>query len=313
MTSTRRTVQARAATERHRPVDASMTLLKEITERPLDPGYAEAAARAAAGEKQSQSAPAKIFTILVLGALTALVTVAVVALRAPQAEVDAARSLLENNIQDRNEEYSTRKTTVEELQEEIRALQSENLSLPGQRLLEASQSLGMTTGATAVEGPGVVIEMRDAKPADGETLTSADRVQDFDLQVVVNGLWAAGAEAIAINEHRITAMSAIRSAGDAVLVDFQPLQGPYVVEAIGEPNRLETGMAANQAGQHLQLLSNAYNIGVSTKTSDHLELASGSDTVRTATIEVPPADIPGLLSEDGTQKNSQTAPNGGNF
>src|SRR5690625_7406880 len=79
MTSTRRTVQARAATERHRPVDASMTLLKEITERPLDPGYAEPAARAAAGEKQSQSAPAKIFTILVLGALTALVTVAVVA------------------------------------------------------------------------------------------------------------------------------------------------------------------------------------------------------------------------------------------
>src|SRR5690625_349239 len=133
MTSTRRTVQERAATERDRPVDASMTLLKEITERPLDPGYAEAAARAAAGEKQSQSAPAKIFTILVLGALTALVTVAVVALRAPQAEVDAARSLLENNIQDRNAEYSTRKTTVEELQEEIRALQSENLSLPGQR------------------------------------------------------------------------------------------------------------------------------------------------------------------------------------
>src|SRR5690625_1023550 len=127
MTSTRRTVQARAATERHRPVDASMTLLKEITERPLDPGYAEAAARAAAGEKQSQSAPAKIFTILVLGALTALVTVAVVALRAPQAEVDAARSLLENNIQDRNEEYSTRKTTVEELQEEIRDRKSTRL------------------------------------------------------------------------------------------------------------------------------------------------------------------------------------------
>src|SRR5690625_3044271 len=192
MTSTRRTVQERAATERDRPVDASMTLLKEFTESPLDPGYAEAATRAAAGEKQSQSTTCKIFTILVLGVLTALVTVAVVALRAPQAEVDAARSLLENNIQDRNEEYSSRKTTVKELQDEIRALQSENLSLPGQRLLEASQSLGVATGTTAVEGPGVVIEMRDAKPSDGETLTSADRVQDFDLQVVVNGLWAAG-------------------------------------------------------------------------------------------------------------------------
>src|SRR5690625_7888897 len=102
-------------------------------------------------------------------------------------------------------------------------------------------------------------------------------------------------------------MSAIRSAGDAVLVDFQPLQGPYVVEAIGEPNRLETGMAANQAGQHLQLLSNAYNIGVSTKTSDHLQLASGSDTVRTETIEVPRADIRGVLSEEGTKNKWQSA------
>src|SRR5690625_813792 len=296
--------QDRAATQRRRPVDASMTLLKEIMERPLDPGYAEATSRSVSGERPSQSTPSKILTIIVLMALTALVTVAVITLRAPQDDVDEARTLLENNIHDRSDEYTTRKQTVDNLEGEIRQLQNENLSLPGQRLLEAAQQMGISTGATAVEGPGLTIELRDATPSDGEGLTSEDRVQDFDLEVVVNGLWAAGAEAIAINGHRITAMSAIRSAGDAVLVDFEPLQEPYEVEAIGEPNRLETGMAANQAGQHLQMLTSAYNIGVSTKTSDHLELSSGSDTVRDADIETRPEDIPALLGDDDDSTKS---------
>lgn len=311
MTPKRQPDLDKAATERNRPVDASMTLLNEIMERPLDPGYAEASQRQAAGDRAGAQASSKIITIITLAALTALVTVAVIALRAPQDDVDEARTVLETNIRQRNDEYATRKENVEELEAEIRALQEQNLSLPGQRLLEASQRLGVTTGGTAVEGPGLVIEMRDAKPAAGESLSSAERVQDFDLQVVVNGLWAAGAEAISINDHRITTTSAIRSAGDAILVDFSPLQGPYVIEAIGEKNRLQTGMAANQAGSHLQLLSNTYNIGVSTKTSDHLEVPSGSDSVRYATMDAEPQDIPGILSEDGPQPSSTGEMDGG--
>ncbi|HLS04216.1 MAG TPA: DUF881 domain-containing protein [Actinomycetales bacterium] len=311
--TTKQAEHATASRSENRPVDASMTLLKEIMERPLDPGYAEAAERKETGGSATRSAPSKILTLVLLGLLTALVTIAVVALRTPQAEVDRARSLLEQNIESRNSEYQSRKESVEALESEIQSLQEENLSLPGQRLLEAAQRLGIATGATAVSGSGITLELRDARPSSGEAPSSQERVQDFDLQVVVNGLWAAGAEAIAINGHRITAMSAIRSAGDAVLVDFQPLQEPYVIEAIGEPNRLETGIVSNQAGQHLQILSSAYNIGVSTKTSDNLELPSGSDTVRNATIDVRPQDIPGILTDaesrspspDGNEGNTE--------
>ena len=59
------------------------------------------------------------------------------------------------------------------------------------------------------------------------------RVLDVDLQSVVNALWAAGAEAIAINGQRLTATSTIRAAGDAVLVDYRPVTSPYEVAAIG--------------------------------------------------------------------------------
>src|SRR5690625_2832317 len=84
----------KAATERNRPVDASMTLLNEIMERPLDPGYAEASQRQAAGDRAGAQASSKIITIITLAALTALVTVAVIALRAPQDDVDEARSAI---------------------------------------------------------------------------------------------------------------------------------------------------------------------------------------------------------------------------
>ncbi len=61
------------------------------------------------------------------------------------------------------------------------------------------------------------------------------RIQDHDLADLVNVLWIAGAEAIAVNGVRLTALSAIRSAGDVVLVGFVAVLAPYVVEAVGDP------------------------------------------------------------------------------
>src|SRR5665811_2130426 len=54
-----------------------------------------------------------------------------------------------------------------------------------------------SSGALGVSGPGLVIELDDGEVTDPED--DAARVQDIDLQIVTNGLWAAGAEAIAIN------------------------------------------------------------------------------------------------------------------
>jgi len=105
-----------------------------------------------------------------------------------------------------------------------------------------------------------------------------ERVQDGDLQVTVNGLWASGAEAIAINGHRLTAMTAIRSAGSAIQVDLVPLSGPYVVEAIGDPASLATRFARTDAGAHLSMLRNTYGITANFSSEDHLKLPGASRT-----------------------------------
>ncbi len=71
---------------------------------------------------------------------------------------------------------------------------------------------------------------------------------DVDLQILANGLWQAGAEAVAINGHRLSSLTAIRSAGDAITVDFRSLTRPYRVEAIGDPRTLPARFVETAGG-----------------------------------------------------------------
>ena len=79
----------------------------------------------------------------------------------------------------------------------------------------------------AVTGPGITVTLDDSAdavsgsdPARGSSGFEEGRVSAADLQIVSNGLWAAGAEAISINGQRLTTRSAIRFAGQAILVDL---------------------------------------------------------------------------------------------
>ena len=114
------------------------------------------------------------------------------------------------------------------------------------------------------------VTLDDAATAAGRRPTRAlDRVLDRDLQSVVNGLWAAGAEAVAVNGQRLTALSAIRSAGDAILVDYRPLTRPYVVVAIGDPRTIAGAVrfSGGPAGPGLRTLQQTYGMQVRRSTA----------------------------------------------
>jgi uncharacterized protein YlxW (UPF0749 family) len=89
-------------------------------------------------------------------------------------------------------------------------------------------------------------------------------VLDRDLQDVVNGIWAAGAEAVSVNGIRLTALTAIRSAGEAILVDFRPLSPPYEIEAIGDPGALEVGFLDGPAGRRFTAYTSLYGLRLET-------------------------------------------------
>ncbi|MDX6222053.1 MAG: hypothetical protein QOD91_1107, partial [Frankiales bacterium] len=116
-----------------------------------------------------------------------------------------------------------------------------------------------------VTGPAVRVTLTDAKlsagPTDPTQQGQGGQVLDSDLQHVVNALWASGAEAVAVNGQRVTALTSIRAAGDAIVVDFRPVDPPYVVTAVGDPDTLEQSFVSSSAAAALRTYSQAYGLG----------------------------------------------------
>ncbi|MFI6856366.1 DUF881 domain-containing protein [Streptomyces sp. NPDC050416] len=282
----------RSTPTRPRRPDASMSLITNVMDHSLDDGYAEAAARKKAagdgGMPRTLRAKLGLAAGLVLAAL-------VVTLGAAQARVAAPvvakeREELVDRIDRETEAADKLEDSVDRLREDVSARQREALKHSGGSA--ESDIVGILSGATAVHGPGVKLVVNDAKEAgsggDGdprETTGFSDtgRVRDRDMQRVVNGLWESGAEAVSINGQRLTALSAIRAAGDAILVDNKPLVPPYTVLAVGDGQRLSTRFQDSADGLYLNALQESYGIRTGISVEDDLRLpAAPSVIVRTA-------------------------------
>jgi len=208
------------------------------------------------------------------------VTTAVGALRVPQPEALQARAVLTEQIVQESARAEELQRANDAVGLEITQLRTAALVAQDPALLETLVRDQLAAGTAPVTGPGVRLTLTDAPvaQADPEAADPDLRVQDVDLQVVANGLWAAGAEAVAVNGQRLTALTAIRSAGSAILVDLAPLTGPYVVEAIGDPGPMQTAFARTSAGQHLSTLRNTYGIAGQIAAAERLELPGSSRT-----------------------------------
>jgi uncharacterized protein YlxW (UPF0749 family) len=262
--------------------DASMSLLNDVMRNSDDAEYRDAAAR------QPSSAPASVprnalILLLALG-LGVLLSGAIVNLRGPTAALQESRAVLVQEVADRTERADALAADIDGLSAEISALQEEALQAEDPELLVRLDELEVVSGASAVTGPGLTVRLSDA-PDDGLGVDPESRVQDLDLQVVVNGLWAAGAEAIAINGQRLTSLSAIRHVQQAILVDLVPVSSPYTVSALGNTQDLQIAFARGAAASHLTLLSSRYGIASSVKGERELTIPGvGTTILRHATV-----------------------------
>lgn len=269
-----------------------MSLLTNVMDHSLDDGYAEAAARKkAAGESgmpKTLRAKLGLAAGLVLAAL--VVTVGAAQARVAAPVVAKERQELIDRIDKETTSADKLEGSVDSLRDDVSARQRAALKASGGS--GQADLVSMLSGATAVHGPGVKLVVDDAKEASSgggdnprETADFSDtgRVRDRDMQRVVNGLWAAGAEAVSINGQRLTALSAIRAAGDAILVDNKPLVPPYTVLAVGDGKRLSTRFQNGADGLYLHALEDNYGIRATIAVESDLRLpAAPSVIVRTA-------------------------------
>jgi uncharacterized protein YlxW (UPF0749 family) len=129
--------------------------------------------------------------------------------------------------------------------------------------------LSEAAGGAALTGPGVVVTLDDSSSNRSPTGDPNDLVvHEQDIQTVVNALWAAGAEAMAVNGERLTSSSAVRCAGNTLLLHGRVHSPPYRIAAIGNPERLSAELETQPGMERLLAAVGAFGLGYDVQTTD---------------------------------------------
>lgn len=176
-------------------------------------------------------------------------------------------------------------TTVEELTAQRDALATGVGSVHGRgsgvalsAMRKRSEQLTDAAGLEAMYGPGLVVTLTDAqRDANGRFPRDASPddlvVHQQDISAVLNALWSAGAEAVQMQDQRITASSAPRCVGNTLLLEGRTYSPPYVLTAIGDPAAMQAALAADPLVSLYKQYVIRFGLGYSEQVSTDVEVA----------------------------------------
>jgi uncharacterized protein YlxW (UPF0749 family) len=263
---------------------ATVGLLSYLSVHALDDDYRAVAERtppASTASSPGRRRPGAVWTVVVLALFVLLLITAGTQTSRNAVADESERKELIAQIRQHKASVEADTARINRLRAQVDSLRSQLLdsnALSGSTQAQLRR-LGIASGTSPVRGPGVSVTVDDARNADSPRST----VLDSDLQMLVNGLWQAGAEAIAINGERLTALSSIRGAGSAIALNDLSLSRPYVIQAIGDPKSLPRRFADTESGQAWLDLQNQVGLRFSMRTRTNMSLpGAGVPTLRTA-------------------------------
>lgn len=169
----------------------------------------------------------------------------------------SANSELIDEVFSAQEDYDKLYAQLEKAEEELEKIRTE-ATAGNQEATEAEAELkenNMLLGLTEVKGEGIIIILDDNRNVEGDEINlSQYLVHEQDLLQIVNELFNAGAEAISINEHRVTNITAIRCDGNIIRVNGQIITVPITIKAICSKAIYNTLI---RPGGYLQAMANA--------------------------------------------------------
>lgn len=269
---------------RRLPEHVTTPLLTLITARSMDEDYAHVAQkRAGAGDARPRAVRPHWSSFLAIAALGVMAAVVAVQTDREAPANELSRAALVQQI-------DTRSDDVRALQADVARLTRFNASVASNST-RTQADLGdaetrvrraeLTTGFSAVHGPGVriTVDNRPGDEVDGEVL-------DEDLATLVDGLFEAGAEAVAINDQRINALGGIRNTNRAVHVNGRPVNAPYTVSAIGDPRTLQARLVETYQGQQWFGRVNNFGFVYEAENVDDIRLPAAPERVLRDVIEL---------------------------
>ncbi len=279
-----------------------MSLLVDLLTGAVDQAYAEARGR---DRPAAYGARRRVLVAALLVPVGVCAGTAVAQVRGRSSSTSDARRILVADVQRQTAGSDALSRSATGLRAQVSRAREQALGndARGRSVAAGLADLEVVSGAVPVSGPGLRVTLDDAHPPAGTAVPGAatatdprakqgasdGRVQDRDVQALVNGLWAAGAEAVTVNDLRLSSGTAIRSAGSAILVDFRPLSPPYVVRALGNPNTLESAFADGAAARRLSTDTSLYGFGFDIARADRLHLpAAGAADLHDAVPDAGP-------------------------
>ena len=285
----------------HRPRIGNMStsLLIELFTDHLDSGYAAAARR----EKDESPKARRRTTAILAAGLLLLGFVLATAYRATLRQApdsERVRQALVQDVRDGSALSDSLQRRAQQLSGQLSRQRDAALtaSRDGDRAAAEVRRLEEAAAQRAVHGPGVAVLVGDASGTDqvdpntGQRVpVSVDdngRIQDRDLQSLVNALWAAGAEAVSVGGQRLAPTTTIRGAGEAILVDLRPVQSPYTLAAVGDPATLLPRFADSEAARRFQSYTGLYGIQFTVRAAKDVRLPAATDPDLRYASPVPP-------------------------
>jgi uncharacterized protein YlxW (UPF0749 family) len=192
-------------------------------------------------------------------------------------------------VNSESDRAGTLQDEVDDLQAEVNALTDAQVTtIPGADA-EQAELVSLAAGRVAVTGPGLTVKLWDAPsdvPRPSWVTNDYLVVHQQDLQAVINALWAGGAEAMSLQGERVISTSAFRCVGNVLRLHGQIYSPPYVVRAIGDPEKLMAALDASPEVLNYRDYVDAIGLGWSVDTESELELDAytGADELRYATV-----------------------------
>lgn len=162
----------------------------------------------------------------------------------------------------RNAELAQQVATLRAEVDDLADRAAEEPDLSG-RLDQASWN----AGGEPVRGPGFTVTLTDAPSSVQVVGIDEDLlvVHQQDIQAVANVFWAAGAEAMTIQGQRVVATTGIKCVGNSVVLHGTPYAPPYVISAIGDPDKLSDALANSPYLRIYRQHAEAYSLGYQQK------------------------------------------------
>lgn len=268
--------ERRHRTRRREVYDESLHLIDDLTNRPVDPLFEDAALY------RRKESPRTTWGMRIMSFVICVI-IGFVFMGAVQ--------LLQSNTREkvRKEEADQLTQLVarsEDLQNEVSALrkQVDELSKSSSTTAKIPDSQNILNGTVEVTGPGIVITLRNpslleessgSTSGTDSTLSGMRDVADTDIQLFVDRLWATGAEAISVNGQRLGPETSIRAAGGKILIGVVAIQSPYTIEAIGNADAMRVGVDSDHNPQ-LYDSFDKLGIAVSVSQKDKLDLSANA-------------------------------------